>query len=144
MATKSNALKKRAFLAAVAEVGNITEAAKVAGVNRKDHYRWLQKDPSYPELFEAAMQEAADLMEAEARRRAVEGVDEPVFYQGYECGSVRKYSDTLLMFLLKGVRPEKFRENVKQEISGPNGTPVNVIFNIPRPPKDGDTPCPIS
>lgn len=136
MATKSNAIKKRKFLAAVAEVGNITEAARLAEIDRCDHYRWLKRDPKYPAMFEEAMDQAADLMEAEARRRAVQGVDEPVFYKGAECGTIRRYSDTLLMFLLKGARPEKFRDNVKQEITGEGGAPLNVVFNIPRPPKE--------
>ena len=43
-----------------------------------------------------------DALEAEARRRAVEGVRKPVFYQGVICGWVGEYSDTLLIFLLKG------------------------------------------
>ena len=39
------------------------------------------------------------------------GVKQPVFYKGEVCGSVRKYSDVLLIFLLKGLRPEVYREN---------------------------------
>jgi len=31
-----------------------------------------------------------------------------VYYQGVECGRVRKYSDTLLMFLMKGAMPQEF------------------------------------
>ena len=48
------------------------------------------------------------MIEAEARRRAVDGVDEPVYYQGKEVGTVRRYSDVLLIFLLKGLRPQRF------------------------------------
>lgn len=59
-------------------------------------------------------------------RRAREGVDEPVFYQGDECGSVRKYSDTLAIFLLKGAMPEKYRENTRMELTGANGGPVQI------------------
>ena len=50
-------------------------------------------------------------MEEEARIRAMFGVKQPVFYKGEVCGSVRKYSDVLLIFLLKGLRPEVYREN---------------------------------
>jgi hypothetical protein len=103
--------KRRAFLAAYCEVGNVSEAAKIAGVNRLAHYDWLHRDERYAELFEQAHEIACDHLESEARRRAIEGVEEPVFYHGEVCGTIRKYSDTLLIFLLKGVRPDKYRDN---------------------------------
>lgn len=133
--------KMRAFLAAYAECGNITKAAESTGIARQTHYDWLRDDPEYPTLFKEADEQAGDRLEQEARRRAVEGVSEPVFYQGKQCGTIQRYSDTLLMFLLKGVRPDKYRENIKQEVSGPGGTPLNVVFNIPRPPKDEVDGC---
>lgn len=58
-------------------------------------------------------------MEQEAFRRAVEGTEKPVFgSMGFRMGSgeigrVREYSDTLLIFLLKGARPEKYRERTE-------------------------------
>lgn len=55
-------------------------------------------------------------LEDEAHRRAFEGVDKPVFYQGDECGTIREYSDTLAIFLLKAHNPEKYRENSKVEL----------------------------
>ncbi len=57
---------------------------------------------------------AADVLEAEAHRRAVEGVEEPVgWYKGVAGGTVRRYSDVLLMFLTKGALPERYRERVE-------------------------------
>ena len=51
---------------------------------------------------------AADILEDEVDRRAVEGVEKPVgWHKGKPGGYVREYSDTLLIFLLKGDRPEK-------------------------------------
>ncbi len=53
-----------------------------------------------------AKEEVADLLEAEAWRRAVEGVEKPVgWYKGKPGGYVREYSDTLLIFPLRGLRP---------------------------------------
>lgn len=40
--------------------------------------------------------------------------------------TVRKYSDTLAIFLLKGANPEKFRERTSAEISGPGGKPIEL------------------
>ncbi len=54
---------------------------------------------------------AADVLEAEAHRRAVEGVEEPVgWYKGVAGGTVRRYSDVLLIFTLKGLLPDIYRE----------------------------------
>ena len=50
-------------------------------------------------------------------RRALEGGEEPVFYQGKIVGSVRKYSDTLLMFMLKARRPERYRDRVGVDVA---------------------------
>ena len=75
--------KKRQFLKALAETGNVSDEA---------------------------LDIAVDLLEGEARSRAVEGVEQPRFHQGRICGTVRKYSDSLLMFLLRAHRPETFRE----------------------------------
>lgn len=59
-----------------------------------------------------ALDVGAGALEDEAVRRAYVGVEEPLFYQGKQCGTVRKYSDTLLIFLLKGAKPAKYRERV--------------------------------
>jgi hypothetical protein len=86
----------------------------IAKVGRSSHYRWMEESPSYREAFEVARDDAADLLEAEARRRAVEGVEKPTgWHQGKPGGYVREYSDLLLIFLLKGVRPEKYRDRVE-------------------------------
>lgn len=133
-------LKRGKFLAAYAQCGNLTQAAKLAGINRDSHYKWLQ-DPGYERDFAIAHSEACEWLEAEARRRAVQGTEEPLSHQGRiqykpqlnEDGSikrneeghvlwtdtpeaVRKYSDVLLIFLMKGAMPHKYRDNFKGEV----------------------------
>jgi hypothetical protein len=99
-----------AFLTALAETGNYKESAKLAGVSRMTAWRHKTSDPDFAQQCADAEQEAADLLEKEAWRRATEGTDEPVFYKGDKCGTIKRYSDNLLMFLLRGTRPEKYRE----------------------------------
>jgi len=122
---KSVQAKREAFLAAYAEVGTVTHAAELAGISRTSHYQWME-NAEYVERFREAEKQACDRLEQEVRRRAVEGVLEPVFYQGQECGTVRKYSDTLLIFATKGAMPQKYRENVSMELTGADGGPVEV------------------
>ncbi|MBZ0145135.1 MAG: terminase [Rhodocyclaceae bacterium] len=116
-------VKKRAFLAALARTGNVSEAARAARCDRGCYYDWRENDEAFKAAAAAALEEAADLLEAEARRRAADGVREPIFYRGRKVATVLRYSDTLLIFLLKGIRPEKFRE--RHELSGPGGAPLS-------------------
>jgi len=104
--------------------GNLTESCRIAGVSRSAHYDRMANDPTYVERFEAANDAATDLLIAEARRRAVTGVEEPVgWYQGVAGGTIRRFSDNLLMFLVKERRPE-FRDRF--EISGSSGQPLQI------------------
>ncbi len=73
--------KKRAFLAAFAETGNISLATKIANVGRRKHYYWLAADREYVKAYEDAREEAGHNLEAEARRRAAEGWEKLVFYR---------------------------------------------------------------
>lgn len=105
---------QRSFLAVYAEMGVIKRACKVAGVGRSSHYEWMEANQAYRRAFEAAQEDAADNLEAEVYRRAVKGVRKPTgWYKGVAGGYVREYSDLLLMFALKALRPEKYRERVE-------------------------------
>lgn len=118
--------KKAAFLTAYVQTATISHAAKAAGIDRTTHYRWLENDAEYAKAFDAAHSDAVERLEAEAVRRAADGVDEPVFYKGEPVGYVRKYSDTLLIFLLKAANPEKYRERISAELTGKDGTPLAI------------------
>ena len=79
--------------------------------------------PSFLEKYNEAKQEWTQQLKVEATRRAVEGYEESVFFQGVEVGKQRKYSDTLLLALLKASSPE-FRD--RTEVVNING---NVDLN---------------
>jgi CelD/BcsL family acetyltransferase involved in cellulose biosynthesis len=110
--------KKAAMLAALSELGNVTAAARLVGIHHDTHYQWMKRDPQYAEQVPGVLEQAADLLEAEARRRAVEGVTKPIMYKDEVVTTVQEYSDTLLIFLLKGVRPQKYRELRHTEHTG--------------------------
>ena len=102
-------LHKAGFLTAYAQTGGIQSAAEVVGIDRRRHYNWLREDPHYAERFADAQQQFIELMEAEADRRGVLGVDEPVFQGGNQVGVKRRYSDTLLVFRLNALAADKYR-----------------------------------
>lgn len=155
------------FLQEYARCGVIAKAARAAGVSSSAVRLRRSTDADFEALFEQAGEDAVDALDSEARRRALDGVEEPVVYQGAltpvwerdaqgdvlmrqiegpddpvlgiptkqwvsvqarnEDGSlkwlsVRKYSDSLLMFQLKGLRRRLYGD--KQEITGDNGGPI--------------------
>jgi hypothetical protein len=107
-----------ALLEAYIQFGTVTHASQAVGIGRRTHYDWLAADPAYAGAFADAKDAVADAYELEVKRRAIEGVDEPVFYKGEICGHVRKFSDLLLIFMLKALRPGKYRETVNSAHSG--------------------------
>ena len=93
-------------------------ACAATGIGRRTHYNWLSSDSAYADRFEEAKEEAVEMLETEARRRAMSGVERILYYKGQEIGRERHYSDRLLMFLLKAARPEKYRERYGGEAAG--------------------------
>lgn len=99
------------FLEGLRKCGTVRAACEAAGVNRSTAYRRRMADPEFAREWDDALEDGIDALEEEARRRAVEGVLRPVYHGGKEVGAVREYSDILLIFLLKGARPWRFRDN---------------------------------
>lgn len=107
------------FLDHLRQSANVAASARAVGVSSGAVYGLRERDGDFRASWDEALEDAFDMLEAEARRRAFEGVEEPVFYQGREVGTVRKYSDSLAQFLLKGYRRRKFGD--KTEITGADG-----------------------
>ena len=126
--TKLTPKKRALFCKYLADTGNVTKAAQAINVSRTCCYEHKDEDPLFAEAWQNAVDQAVDELEEEGRRRAFEGTLEPVFYKGKECGYIRKYSDTLLIFLMKGHRPEKYRERSHLEVTGEGGGPVQMIL----------------
>ncbi len=90
----------KTFLIALERVGSVTEACKAAKVSSSTAYNRRRTDAVFRKGWDEALDRAADTLEDEARRRAFAG------------------SDNLLMFLLKGARPERFQRVSRQYSAG--------------------------
>ena len=112
--------KEDVFLQSLSEGMSVSASCQKASVPRRTVYEWRDRSESFKAAWEAAVEEGTDLLEDEARRRAVQGTEKPVFYQGIQCGSIREYSDTLLIFTLKARRPTKYRDNAPLDIPRSN------------------------
>lgn len=104
-------------------------AAAVAGIGRSTLMDWRQTDPEFNKRCLEAIDAGVDLMEAEARRRAVDGYERPVYQQGELVGTVIEYSDTLMTLMLKGRRPDVFNRD-RVEHSGPNGKAIEHKIEV--------------
>jgi hypothetical protein len=89
---KISHIKKRAFLAAYSRCGSLSMSAKRAKVDRRTHYNWLNDDPAYVQAFKQAKIEAGDSLQDKLTEMAFEG------------------NVTAAIFLLKGLKPEQFRD----------------------------------
>jgi hypothetical protein len=126
---------KRAFLAAYRRCGIIQEAATASKVGRRTVFDWLKNDPQFLKDYEEAQDQAIELLEAEADRRGKEGVRKPVLYKGEQVqikdpqtGKMEPlwehvYSDLLLIFRLKALRPQKYRDGFQ----GGDGGPATIV-----------------
>lgn len=101
---------KQRYLEYLARLGTSTGAMKAAGITHYHLYRWREDDLEFSVLERQARDVMADTLEQEAIRRAWKGVKKPVYQGGFLAGYVTEYSDALLQFMLKAMRPEKYRE----------------------------------
>lgn len=96
----------------------MTRAAKASGLHRNTWYRRRSQRPEFAAAWAEALERGTDALEDEAVRRAVEGVLKPVFHQGKRVGALRIYSDSLLMFMLRARRPDRFAERIPDSSNG--------------------------
>lgn len=125
--------KKRAYLAALIENGGRKgKATEAAGISRKTpRTKSWKEDEEYQVAYQEALILAGENLEEEAIRRAVEGVEEPVgWFRGVAGGTITRYSDTLLIFLMKGNNPGKYAEFHKH--SGGDGPPIKHTVTVTR------------
>jgi hypothetical protein len=103
------------FLKYIRQTGSLTGALVKLRVNQKFDISQgtvntlLMRFPTFKDMYEEAKEEYTYSLESEAHRRAVDGVDKGIYYQGEFVAYEKQYSDTLLAKLLDANSP-KFRK----------------------------------
>lgn len=121
---KELAERKLVFLRAFANRGIVRDGCVAAGTSWGMYTRWRDKDEAFNEACQHAEMLAADRLEAEAHRRAYDGYDKPVIYQGAITDTYTEYSDSLMQTLMKGYKKDKYRD--RTEHSGSVGRPMTL------------------
>lgn len=117
--------KQTRFLARYRASGNVMHACTYAGIHRSTFYEWRDHDAAFKARLAEVEPDVDDTLEAAAFERAVKGVPSFVVSQGklvYGPNKKplieRKYSDTLLVTLMKARMPEKYKDRSQIEHSG--------------------------
>src|SRR5262249_30864904 len=90
--------KRAKFLELLCNGESVVRAAAGAKVGRRTVYDWRKADAEFAREWDDAWEQGADLLEQVVYQRAVNG------------------SDLLLIILLKGRRPRRYRDNVRHEV----------------------------
>lgn len=150
--TRSLTRNQAAFLRAYSQCGTVKGACQASKLSQTSYKRW-KKDEVFCQAFDDVVADFADQIEAEAIRRAKEGVrtilftasgmpirdprkhdvatgevkpewaDDPWYYE-------ESFSDRLLELLLKAKRPDQYRERKSVEIAGATGLPVELDLTV--------------
>jgi hypothetical protein len=106
--------RRHTFLAALASGLSVTTSCQLSRLGRTAAYAWRDDDPAFAAEWLDAAEAGIDLLEDEARRRAMGG------------------SDLLLIFLLRNRRPDVYRPSKTSQLDSvahepPHPAPVLVI-----------------
>lgn len=98
-----------AFLEFLSRTGCVTHACAAVDIARDKVYRRRKVDPEFAQRWAEARALGFAACEDELLRRVLEGVEVPVYFKGQQCATVRRFNDTLLIFALNRLRPDKYR-----------------------------------
>lgn len=129
---------KRRFLAVYSRTANIRASCAAAKIGRSTYYLWSEHDAEFSAAAAQAREDAGDLLEQQAIRWATTGI--PTIKEVYERNDrgelvlVRKerskdISPTMLIFLLKGAKPQKYRERLEHS-AAPTGAGATFTLRI--------------
>ena len=137
---KRNLILEEAFLEGLRGGWSVSKSAWAVGIVEGTARYWrnqsratLQEDGTYTDDFCVRWDEAWDAgvekLEDEATRRALHGVEKPVYQGGVLVGTTTEYSDTLLTFALRGKKPDRYNTE-RHELTGRNGAPIASKMEI--------------
>jgi len=132
---KSRAFKNTLFKNLIKCAGAVNKALALCKIRKKDFYLALARDPKFKAEYERMRDYSIGIAEDEAIRRAVDGIEKPIFYKGEIVGHTREFSDYLLLKLLAIYRNNwRYSYGSETEVFP---APLKVDFRR-RDPKESD------
>ena len=110
--------KQAAFLRALSASHSVSVAAKSVSMSRQSAYRLRSrlKGEAFDLAWEVAFHHSYDVLAHAALDRAINGTERPIYFQGEQVGSYRKYDERLTVAMLNRLTP---RGNPKSGRLGP-------------------------
>lgn len=102
--------KVNAFFQHLGRTGSVTLAAARAGLRRSTLYHLRKHHEGFAERWREALDMGVERLQDDAMRRAIEGVDKPVWRAGKQVGSVRHFDPRMVQFLLRAHKPDVYAE----------------------------------
>lgn len=106
------------FLEHLKETANVAASARAAGVTGQAVYTYRKKHPWFALEWNDALKIGVSHIEETLRKRAVGEFYEDVYHKGEVVGQKRIFSDTAAIFLLKGLKPDVYRDRSTVEHTG--------------------------
>lgn len=89
--------RKTRFLDSLANKGNVGLACAKAGLSREAAYRLRRREPMFARAWKAAQAQARDRSIDVLEDRAIDGVEERIYYRGELIDTCRRYDSRLLL-----------------------------------------------
>lgn len=94
------AASRAAFIAALAESGEVRNAAQCVGLSPQSAYRQRSRDPDFAQAWDTALLHARTVVVEELVSRAMHGWEEDVWFRGEKVGTRIRHDQRLLLALL--------------------------------------------
>lgn len=103
------------FLEGVSRSNSITKVCAELNLSRVVVYAMKAQDSVFKQRLFDAQTIGVDAWEDEAARRAFDGVERKVFHQGVQIDTIKEYSDSLAIAMLRGAKPERYALQTRNE-----------------------------
>jgi hypothetical protein len=130
--SKQTIIDKKHFILEFAKTGNLSKTAQLLHLSTWNIYDKWFTDPDFQDAFKKAELQHLDRMAAEADRRAMEGVDKGIYWQGERVATEKQYSDNLLMFRMKKIDPA-YRDGTQLNLNQTNVEIKRIVVNLAQP-----------
>lgn len=114
-------LRRRAFLRALSETGQVKDACERVGISGTSVQRLRKRSPGFARDMTAALERSLPMLEQVAWERAVEGWEEPVVARDGTVTMRRRYSEPLLRMLLREAHVARRIELAAEAKARPRG-----------------------
>ena len=119
--TKFTDARKCRYLAGLVKTGTVGGACKHAKITRETVRLHRDSDEAFAAAELQAREDHVDLIEAEIKRRAMDGIVKPFFYQGerVDDGKIREFSDVLLLaYAKRHIAAYRDRATIDHNVTG--------------------------